>query len=221
MARKKKTVENPVETQIIIPTSNSRIEYKGKIKVSIKKKDKVINSRNLNNSGRYPLFSFLAQCLLGNYKDAELNRPYSIVIYSIPKGTSISSIYTTISQNENLKSYANNDTRITYGDFPVRTIPQLTINTGGIGDAKVTYSFIIPFVHIDLDKGKQNGINLICLYSRGNQSDLGNPSAFFIVADDENPSLVGTLLPDDALIDSSNVSYNLVVEWELSIGNTN
>ena len=148
MGRKKKVTNLPTEKEIITPVSNSRIEYNGKIKVLVKKKNKTIISKSFKNSGRYPLFSFIAQCLVGNYKDAEINRPYSIVLFSIQKGTSITGILNTIADDGNLNFYAKNDNKLTYGEFPIRTLPNITVNRGGIGDAKVTYSFIIPFIHI-------------------------------------------------------------------------
>ena len=96
MARKKKTDEN------IEITSTENLGYRTKVKIDIvDKKGKVVKSYTTHNSAGTPLFTFLLNCLRGNYYPGDRPR-YAIVVYDSTHKALYSTLDATVpSINEN------------------------------------------------------------------------------------------------------------------------
>lgn len=215
---KKESLEN-------VSSKVNSIGYQGHIKVSVLKKDKLISTRKFNNSGRYPLFQFITDCLAGNYKNAEIHRPYCLALFTIGGETDNlesdslkwSEIKDNIKTSDNkIGYYAQSKNKVTYGDLFLKTVPKVEVKSGIIGNASITYTFNIPFSHIYTES--KTGINLVCLYDRENRRNYDNPSAFFFVMNDDG-TRVTSLVDTELLTDNSAVNYNLIIEWTLDISN--
>jgi hypothetical protein len=59
----------------------ANIGYSGKLKVSIKDGNKIIQTREYHNAGTDYLFTFLCYCLCGEFKASERIRPFKIKLY--------------------------------------------------------------------------------------------------------------------------------------------
>ena len=115
------------------------------------------------------------------------------------------------------------------------TTPKITITPDdGIGTAKITYDFLVPFTSLIFKKTEGSGwdytidpFNLVCLYSKNNfwgnagsgnpKTTYGNPSAFFFVPDSTDSTKLGSLLPKD--ISASSNEYSLEIKWTLQFSN--
>lgn len=195
MGRKKKQVEEVIEipqeekVEEILETSKTKssLTYTGKIKVTLKKGDKVYTTKTFKNAGRWPLFRFFDHCLRGEYNFAEQYRPKFIDLFYIENAGIVPSIGD--GQADTTLYYFYNDNRmdrISLTSYPYLTTPAITyinnVPEAGIGSCSVTYKFNIPFTQ--LATTDETGINLICLYGKANQGIYYSPSCFFFVTDE-------------------------------------
>lgn len=64
MGRKKK-IEQPKKVE------TSTIKYKGSVSINVLKNGKVVRTLSNHNKGNYPLFKYIAQCLVANFSEPE------------------------------------------------------------------------------------------------------------------------------------------------------
>ena len=196
----------------------NNIKYEGNAKISICKDDKILRTISVKNAGRFPLFQFITECLLGNYRSAELKRPITICAFSADvKPTDGNTYIPTINEKNPISNYATYDNKVTFGDIAFASVPEVYIDSNGDGYAEITYTFKIPFVQMAIPLGKN--VNLIALYSRETRQSIVNPNAYIWIPDEEEPTKLGGLLSDAELNNGDNVSYNVLIKWTLRIGN--
>ena len=218
------------------------IQYEGNIEVKVLRNKKVIRERKFKNNGRWPLFLHLVHSLAGNYAEAEKYRPLFIAIYSIPYDATSGKIPQIVdgsgeAQNQ-IGSYAKVENIKCGAPGTYMTTPEVKyVGDKGIGTASITYSFLVPFSSLIFtpasggwEKEKKyavNPFNLICLYCKNNYWGRGsaetkedtyqNPSAFFFIEDSQDPSKLGSLLPEN--IKASSNEYSLQINWTLNFSN--
>lgn len=206
MARKKKTAVTVAATTDI---EQAKVGYQGAVKVAVLKGKRVINSKVYKNEGRWPLFYNISLSLAGNYKEAERFRPKFLKMFqlgiagdNIPAGIPVFGSLPVTSLNDVL--YNNTiDSNYVIG----------TSTTVVEDYSTATLKFLIPFSQIDTTKYT----NLIALYSSTYKKDNANPCAYIIIADENNPNLLGNLGPSTQL-DNEN-DYNLYIEWSMKVQN--
>lgn len=241
MGRKKKIEEQPEikeeEKEIEVKPNNS-VQYSGSVSVKLKKGNKVLQTKSFKNNGRWPLFQCLSSALRGQFTEADNFRPRAISLFSIPKNLTIGGKIPVISQESTsevlnkIGTYANKDNCVSSSItlFNGEIKPEVANTDTGLGWASVTYSFLVPFTNLTLspDSGWPGAegytlqpVNMVCLYSRANNpgEDLrnySNPSAYFFVADSEDTTKLGNLLPNLSSLDTS---YSLEITWTLTLKN--
>ena len=195
------------------------IAYTGTVNVKILKKDQVYSSRTFKNSGRWPLFYFLAGCLAGDYLTMETFRPKYIDLFNITKdgGTSVPEINSTT----NLSDYFNTDERVSTNTYPYSSQPDISRKFDGanesegvgIGEASATFKFMIPFTQLQSEGGVIKDIKAVCLYCDYNKSNFPNPSAFFFVVDPDDPTTLTSLIENANEFNSAYINeYSLYIE---------
>lgn len=196
------------------------LKYTGEIKVTIKKGKKTISSNKYKNSGRWPLFYFLNECLKGDYQIAENWKPRYVNLFEAGQvGAPLPEIKDNGTNLNEIQSYTN--TKVSLITHPWAEDPDVEKNeSDGIGSSNIIYNFVIPFTHIDTSKK----VNLICLYCRNEFKNYGNPSMFFFVNGGEgHEDSLGDILSDLRSngndISSKDNEYNLFIEWTLNISN--
>lgn len=220
MARKKSSSPG-IYTKVVDDIND--IAYTGTVKVKVVKDNKIYSEKIFKNSGRWPLFYFLAGCLAGDYASMENLRPKYINLFDIKTENDKVPV---IDGNTDLKIYFNQEARVSVVTYPYNARPNITrtydsgVEDQGIGQATTTFKFVIPFTQLQLDNGKIKNVNAVCLYSEYNKINLANPSAFFFVVDPSDKTKLGNLI-DDA--DQINVAYlneySLYIEWQLALRN--
>lgn len=145
-------------------------QYVGKKKIKIAK---------LHNSGGSPLFSFLANCLAGNFMTVRGNWPTKIKVLE------------RIVEDEKEQQYTYNSIS---GFIFLRTVPE--IDASNLGESRVRYSFMIPR---DLVENITNRSNVgLGLYTNSTpESEPENFAAFCSVGD----TLSGELDNSSLLVD--------------------
>lgn len=122
--------------------AQNNVGYTGIVKLSQYTKNKKFKIAEIHNEGGKPLFDFLADCLVGSFTEASINRPTKILL---------------------LNKEINADGSITYeaaegvSFIYLLTKPEKVYSeTEGI----VRYSFIIPQEYFAGDKSRFNAIGL-------------------------------------------------------------
>ena len=78
----KQAIKNKKEnTEVVKKQDTISIGYSGKVKVTVVDDRKVVSRNVGHNAGGQPLFQFLAQCLCGNYENAEQSQPLKIRLF--------------------------------------------------------------------------------------------------------------------------------------------
>jgi hypothetical protein len=173
-------------------TAINTLEYTGIVTLSQYIGSKKIEIARIANAGGNPLFTFLADCLAGDFDVAKLNRPKKIMLLKRTAHESTDG-ETATSYDYESKSYF----------IDIRNKPEKVYTEEKKG--LVRYSFMISR---DILEGAEfNGIGLYTESAK--DSDLANFAAFCEVTDS-----IGK--PNS--LSSSSV---LVIDWELSISNKN
>ena len=227
-------------------SDNINIAYEGKVKVSLYKKDKLKSTKIYKNKGRWPLFTFLTNCLKGDYKNVELYRPKFIVLYSIPRNQLNNDQIPEINDENGNKGTKTDIAYYTKRDYKKNSViialdssPKVITNSDAIvGYSSITYTFKIPFTQLSLQREsganswnsgsdstypsyKWNPINLVALYSGryipNSDENFTQPSAFFFPAYEDTEKLGSLIGAEEATGASS--EYSLLIEWTLTLGN--
>ena len=80
--KKEQIIKNKKENPDAVKKQDTiSVGYSGKVKVTVVDDRKVVSRKVGHNAGGQPLFLFLAQCLCGNYKNAEQSQPLKIKLF--------------------------------------------------------------------------------------------------------------------------------------------
>lgn len=204
---KKQTIKNKEENPEIIKKQDTiSVGYSGKVKVTVVDDRKVVSRKVGHNAGGQPLFLFLAQCLCGNYENTKPLQPLKIKLF-YNNATDVTGATT------NIQNWVNSE-----GTSVASASNFIFVNTAGTTEEigtdtnkngyKAILHFRVPFSFITY-----NQINQICLYAQ-NESNDKNYSAYYLFTDSKD---VTKLAPIE--VNNQQTSYNLIIEWELSISN--
>jgi len=206
--------------------SNQSLVYKGDLNIQIKKGNKIIKTKKIKNSGRYPLFQFFVECLNGNYEFANSYRPQFLQIFNTKiEAIPLKDEWET-SENKgancvNMETFFNDTNKVGLRTFTFYAIPDIELdpaNNDQIGSASITYKFLIPFSHIKKDTNNKININCLALYSKENINTLHNPSTYVFIADDTGKKFENLISGiDDQTADKD---FNIYIEWKLNILNS-
>lgn len=174
--------------------------YEGKVTLTLKSNNRVLQSKTYKNSGTAQLFKFLGYCLTGAYEEARWLLPTKIMLllnYSQGAKEGADYLSDRVKPNEvNAQS-----------EF--RGLAQIPSIISASDGSKVIYSFEVPKSAI---AGK---FNQVALYgAEVAKSELDKFSAFYFLVDD-----YGAITELDP--DSWSATSVLLIEWELSISNKN
>lgn len=210
--------------------NNDSIKYVGEVKVRIMRRSEVLYEKVFHNKGRKPLFRHLANCLAGDYIEAEKDRPLVLNIFAIPYDQTdggknpekTKGIRFQIADYAKVENLANSVV-VTFIKQP-EILYKNTSSEEYDKKSGVKYYFSVPFTSLStFDNNKEwpgyniAPLNLVALYSKNNATNYEDPSAYFFICD-SNDNLI-SLLPSDV---TSNIGdYSLTIEWNLIVTNVN
>ena len=211
---KKQTIKNKKENPEIVKKQDTiSVGYSGKVTVTVVDDRKVVSRKVGHNAGGQPLFQFLAQCLCGNYENTKPLQPLKIRLF-YNKATDTTAATTNINNwvgsdsNTSIEEASN----FIFVNAPGATEEiKITDKQGNLvakNGYKAILHFRVPFSFVTRDE-----INQICLYAQ-NESDPKIYSAYYLFTDSTD---VEKLAP--IKVNNQQASYNLIIEWELSISN--
>ena len=211
---KKQTIKNKKENPEIVKKQDTiSVGYSGKVTVTVVDDRKVVSRKVGHNAGGQPLFQFLAQCLCGNYENTKPLQPLKIKLF-YNKATDTTAATTNINNwvgsdsNTSIEEASN----FIFVNAPSATEEiKITDKQGNLvakNGYKAILHFRVPFSFVTRDE-----INQICLYAQ-NESDPKIYSAYYLFTDSTD---VEKLAP--IKVNNQQASYNLIIEWELSISN--
>ena len=213
---KKQTIKNKKEnTEIVKKQDTISVGYSGKVKVTVVDDRKVVSRKVGHNAGGQPLFRFLAQCLCGNYENAKASQPLKIKLF-YNKAETVSDATDNIeawassgsSSSEKVTS-ASNFIFVNGPSTPEeREITDKNTNNKTKNGYKAILHFRVPFAFVTQDK-----VNQICLYAQSENDDK-RYSAYYLFKDSKNKEKLAPIK-----VNNQQASYNLIIEWELSISN--
>ena len=211
MANTKKQNKNKVEQAANISSSSASLNYTGKVSVKFCKGNKVLKSKTYSNNGCGPLFKFIAQCLQGEYRQAEKLRPNKIKLFS--------------NTSEEVKLSWNETTKAVTGFVTSNSPADIDVIKNGseIIGYKTILHFLVPAVYVDSSKfndDKQKfGITQLCLYST-KETDDAKCSAYFLFTNKETDDAGNEVEVWDGLsTNDTDENVNLLIDWEMSIKN--
>ncbi len=171
---------------------NGGIGYEGKITLTLKSNNRVLESRIYKNKGTAPLFQFLGKCLAGAYTEVEGLLPNQIALLYNPASS-------TASADEAAATAVT--TLIGYTQTP-------SFNDKA-AEVKVTYSFEIPRTKISGD------FNQVALYGAGKTEPDEEFSAYYYLTDGSGTDIVAQHISEWS------ATTVLLIDWELSLSNKN
>lgn len=211
---KKQTIKNKKENPEIVKKQDTiSVGYSGKVTVTVVDDRKVVSRKVGHNAGGQRLFLFLAQCLCGNYENTKPLQPLKIRLF-YNKATDTTAATTNINNwvgsdsNTSIEEASN----FIFVNAPSATEEiKITDKQGNLvakNGYKAILHFRVPFSFVTRDE-----INQICLYAQ-DESDPKRYSAYYLFTDSTD---VEKLAP--IKVNNQQASYNLIIEWELSISN--
>ena len=211
---KKQTIKNKKENPEIVKKQDTiSVGYSGKVTVTVVDDRKVVSRKVGHNAGGQPLFLFLAQCLCGNYKNTEPLQPLKIRLFynnAEDETRAITNINNWVGSEGEFFDITEASNFIfvnapnTTEEIEIEDKKGNTIKNG----YKAILHFRVPFSFIT-----HNEINQICLYAQ-NEIDPKRYSAYYLFKDSANTKKLAPIK-----VDNQQTSYNLIIEWELSISN--
>lgn len=207
--KKEQIIKNKKENPEIVKKQDTiSVGYSGKVKVTVVDDRKVVSRKVGHNAGGQPLFQFLAQCLCGNYENAEQSQPLKIRLF-------YNKAETKTAATVNIKNWvgsASNTSIEEASNFIFVNAPgateEIEDENGNKNGYKSILHFRVPFSFVTYSE-----INQICLYAQ-NEIDPKKYSAYYLFTDSTDEE---TLAP--IKVNNQQASYNLIIEWELSIAN--
>ena len=211
---KKQTIKNKKENPEIVKKQDTiSVGYSGKVTVTVVDDRKVVSRKVGHNAGGQPLFWFLAQCLCGNYENTKPLQPLKIKLF-YNKATDTTAATTNINNwvgsgsNTSIEEASNFIFVNAAGATEEIKITDKQGNLVAKNGYKAILHFRVPFSFVT-----HNEINQICLYAQ-NESDPKIYSAYYLFKDSANTKKLAPIK-----VDNQQTSYNLIIEWELSISN--
>ena len=210
----KQVIKNKKEnTEVVKKQDTISVGYSGKVTVTVVDDRKVISRKVGHNAGGQPLFQFLAQCLCGNYENTKPLQPLKIKLF-YNKATDTTAATTNISNwvgsdsNTSIEEASN----FIFVNAPSATEEIKITDKQGNLVAKNGYKAILHF-RVPFSFVTRNEINQICLYAQ-DESDPKRYSAYYLFKDSKNKEKLAPIK-----VNNQQASYNLIIEWELSIAN--
>ena len=211
---KKQTIKNKKENPEIVKKQDTiSVGYSGKVTVTVVDDRKVVSRKVGHNAGGQPLFQFLAQCLCGNYENTKPLQPLKIKLF-YNKATDTTAATTNIGNwvgsdsNTSIEEASN----FIFVNAPSATEEIKITDKQGNLVAKNGYKAILHF-RVPFSFVTRNEINQICLYAQ-DESDPKRYSAYYLFTDSTDEKNLAPIK-----VNNQQASYNLIIEWELSIAN--
>jgi hypothetical protein len=186
--------------------------YEGKVTLTLKSNNRVLESRTYKNQGTALLFKFLGYCLIGAFTEAENFLPNKIML---------------LYNNEADTSSGPSSGGTTYTDvqprsaFVAQSRTPTIISDSTSSQVKVLYSFEVPRAAIlaaqkeETNADKVYKFNQVALYSEGvSDDDIHEFSAYYYLVNGRNEW--ENVDPRDWP-----TSTVLLIEWELTLSNKN
>lgn len=207
--KKEQIIKNKEENPDVVKKQDTiSVGYSGKVKVTVVDDRKIVSRKVGHNAGGQPLFQFLAQCLCGNYENAEQSQPLKIRLF-------YNKAETKTAATVNIKNWVGSASNTSIEDasnFIFVNAPgateEIEDENGNKNGYKSILHFRVPFSFVTYSE-----INQICLYAQ-NEIDPKKYSAYYLFTDSTDEE---TLAP--IKVNNQQASYNLIIEWELSIAN--
>ena len=204
----KQVIKNKKEnTEVVKKQDTISVGYSGKVTVTVVDDRKVVSRKVGHNAGGQPLFQFLAQCLCGNYENTKPLQPLKIKLF-YNKATD------TTAATTNINNWVGSDSNTSIeeaSNFIFVNAPSVTKEIedekGNKNGYKAILHFRVPFSFVT-----RTEINQICLYAQ-DESDPKRYSAYYLFKDSKDEKLA------PIKVNNQQASYNLIIEWELSIAN--
>ena len=211
---KKQTIKNKKENPEIVKKQDTiSVGYSGKVTVTVVDDRKVVSRKVGHNAGGQPLFLFLAQCLCGNYKNTEPLQPLKIRLFynnAEDETRAITNINNWVGSEGEFFDITEASNFI-FVNAP-NTTEEIEIEDKKGNTTKNGYKVILHF-RVPFSFVTHNEINQICLYAQ-NEIDPKKYSAYYLFKDSANTKKLAPIK-----VNNQQASYNLIIEWELSIAN--
>ncbi len=166
--------------------------YEGKVTLTLKSNNRILESKTYKNSGTAQLFKFLGYCLIGEYEEAKDLLPNKILLLNNTSQSPNGASQTAIEQRSAWQTLAQT--------------PAI-ISDDATEQVRVVYSFEVPRNAIT------GSFNQVALYSVG-ADDINDFSAYYYLVDGHGDWATVDL-------STWSVTTVLLVEWELTISNKN
>jgi len=201
-------------TATVPEKSSQNLSYTGTVKVSIKdSNNKTISTRKHHNEGSIDLFKFFAHCVAAEWNAAQELRPNKICLISAV-GATLDDIKETFKTGSQVGT-----TPISVMSALVATYDKATLEVASDGNEKLesykaTLHFRLPYSYIQ--PGWIYGIVLFSANTSSVDTDkvLSAWEAYYLFTKEEDNTIAWDPLPI-----SAQQSYNLIIDWELSVGN--
>ena len=166
--------------------------YEGKVTLTLKSNNRILESKTYKNSGTAQLFKFLGYCLIGEYEEAKDLWPNKILLLHNTSDSPTGASAKAVEQQA--------------GWQPLAQTPTI-VSDSATEQVKVVYSFEVPRNKI------WGNFNQVALYGVGT-NDITEFSAYYYLVDGR-----GDWAEVD--LSSWSATTVLLVEWELAISNKN
>lgn len=207
---KKQTIKNKKENPEIVKKQDTiSVGYSGKVTVTVVDDRKVVSRKVGHNAGGQPLFLFLAQCLCGNYENTKTLQPLKIKLFynnATNENDAITNIQNWVKSEGDFTSVVSASNFIFVN--AAGATEEIEDEEGNKNGYKAILHFRVPFSFVT-----HNEINQICLYAQ-NESDPKSYSAYYLFTDSKDAEKLAPIK-----VNNQQASYNLIIEWELSISN--
>ena len=211
----KQAIKNKKEnTEVVKKQDTISIGYSGKVKVTVVDDRKVVSRKVGHNAGGQPLFLFLAQCLCGNYENAKTSQPLKIKLFynnATNENDAITNIQNWVKSEGDFTSVVSASNFIFVNGPSTPEEIKITDENGNLvakNGYKAILHFRVPFAFVTQDE-----VNQICLYAQDENNDK-KYSAYYLFKDIKDEKKLAPIK-----VNNQQVSYNLIIEWELSIAN--
>ena len=188
--QKTKTLETAVATQV------NTLAYQGRIKLQVLHGDKVISTKNCNNSGLPDLFKYISHALAGTSYTAL--RPCKVALFSCPTTGSYLDPTTF-----NWTQAATNNVLKEASPYVVYDVSPVVTSTGS-GYATI-FRFKIPFNWL-----YKKTFNVLGLFTENNSA-----CAYYLFTKQSGSETIW----DIQELDDITGNYSLIVEWTMEVSN--
>lgn len=206
----KQAIKNKKEnTKVVKKQDTVSVGYSGKVIVTVVDDRKVVSRKVGHNAGGQPLFQFLAQCLCGNYENTKPLQPLKIKLFynnATNEKDAIANIQNWVKSEGDFTSVVSASNFI-FVNAPGAT-EEIADEEGNKNGYKAILHFRVPFSFVT-----KNEVNQICLYAQ-KENDDKKYSAYYLFKDSKNKEKLAPIK-----VNNQQASYNLIIEWELSIAN--